>query len=159
MRVGMIAKPEHWKHEPLSDATPIPYRATFSAAQFECLKRGLIPRDMEDKWFVYLDQLQLFFHRSWTGQAVYRVALEGRGNEYEVTKAEGSLEVVGHSGPEYHSQLLDFLVRNLLLGENTPFPRPQGLREPIPGLLQHTISGTGFPEKIAAKKQWWQFWR
>ena len=35
--------------------------------------RGLIPRSMEDKWFIYLHNGALHFRRSWTGFLIYKV--------------------------------------------------------------------------------------
>lgn len=71
----------------------------------------------------------------------------------------------------YESQLLEFLIANLLLGQNKPFPRPEGVAEGAPGVYQHHIAGTGYAEvvvataeeagqrpAVVAKKPWWRFW-
>lgn len=153
---------ESWKREPFKECVPIPYHAAFDAEQFSRLKSGLVPRAMEDKWFVYYEGQQLFFHRSWTGQPVYRISLETlEDGGAEVTEAHWSKElaVASKDGPDYQARLLVFLVANLLLGQSLPFPLPSDLREPMPGVVQHHISGTGFPEvQHASKKPWWRFW-
>jgi hypothetical protein len=154
----MKAEPKRWKHKPFGEVTSIPYRATFNAAQFERLKDGLIPAAMEDKWFVYFEEPQLLFHRSWTGQAVYRIAIQGDGSVFKVTNAECDSAILAQSDPEYAAELLNFLVRNLLLGEAIPFPRPQGATEPLPGVLQHAVAGTGYRERVVRTKPWWRFW-
>lgn len=158
----MSATSESWKREPFKECVPIPYHAAFDAEQFSRLQSGLVPRSMEDKWFVYYGGRELFFHRSWTGQPVYRISLAPlEGGGAEVTEALWSKEVAVASkdGPDYAAQLLGFLVGNLVLGESRPFPLPSNLREPLPGVFQHHISGTGFPEvQHTSKKPWWRFW-
>ena len=117
---------------------------------------------MEDKWFIYYEESELFFHRSWTGQPVYRLMLatlaDGGATVSEALWSKG-LAVASKDGPDYQVQLLDFLVANLLLGQAKSFPLPSGLREPMPGVFQHHSSGTGFPEsRPKSKKSWWRFW-
>ncbi|MBQ5711227.1 MAG: PD-(D/E)XK nuclease family protein [Oscillospiraceae bacterium] len=41
--------------------------------QYEVLKRGHVPREMEDKWFWYFEEDTIYIHRSWTGYCVYIV--------------------------------------------------------------------------------------
>ena len=73
----MHASSTSWKHEPFKEVVPIPYQAAFDGKQFAKLKEGLIPEQMEDKWFIYYEEPNLFIHRSWTGQPVYRLRLVG----------------------------------------------------------------------------------
>jgi hypothetical protein len=72
----MSATPASWEHKPFKEVVPIPYQATFDAAQFARLRMGLVPQEMENKWFIYFDEPYLCVHRSWTGQPVYRLMLE-----------------------------------------------------------------------------------
>ena len=117
---------------------------------------------MEDKWFVYYEEPELFFHRSWTGQPVYwltLITLPDGGATVSEARWSKELAVASKDGPDYQVQLLDFLVANLLLGQSKSFPLPSGLREPMPGVFQHHASGTGFPEsQPKSKKSWWHFW-
>jgi hypothetical protein len=124
------------------------YRAEFSAAQFERLQQGLLPAQMEDKWFVYYDEPFLHWHRSWTGKPVYRVEFAFDGSAARVVDAQIS-KALGASETELAHQalMLDFLICNLMLGQSKPFPRPPGLKEPAAGVFQHHIAGTGYPER------------
>src|ERR1700757_233868 len=117
-----------WKCEPFLDGVPLAYHASFDAEQFAKLQQGLVPREMEDKWFVYYSAPFLYLHRSWSGKPVYRVEVgaEGagaRGVRAELSKARGASE----SELAHQALMLDFLISNLLLGESKPFPRPPGL--------------------------------
>jgi hypothetical protein len=49
----------------------------FTDAEGERLMLGHIPRNMEDKWFIFFEAGWLYFHRSWTGHCIYGVRLDG----------------------------------------------------------------------------------
>jgi hypothetical protein len=137
-----------WKREPFIEGVALAYRAEFSAAQFERLRDGLVPRQMEDKWFVYYDEPFLYWHRSWSGKPVYWIGFAfengaARVVDAQISKALGASE----AELEHQAQMLDFLICNLMLGQAKPFPRPPGLKEPNAGVFQHHIAGTAYPER------------
>lgn len=45
----------------------------FTSNQMNTLRRGHIPREMEDKWFWYMEGDTLYAHRSWTGFCIFRI--------------------------------------------------------------------------------------
>lgn len=156
----MIALPDSWKREPLGKMEPIPYHAAFSNEDSRRLKAGFVPSQMEDKWFIYYADSSLFLHRSWTGQGVYRVDFEVCADGMRVRQASCAAHVLAASDAGYQAALLAFLLSNLLLGRDEPFPAPAGLNETIPGVYQHVISGTGYPEaRTGSSRPWWKFWR
>ncbi len=63
-----------WKTKPMPQQheTFVLNRA-FSAEEMDALRRGNIPREMEDKWFWYMEDSVLWAHRSWTGHCIYRI--------------------------------------------------------------------------------------
>lgn len=143
----MKAKSDSWKREPFVSGIAVPYQASFTSSQLERLSAGLVPKQMEDKWFVYYEEPFLFLHRSWTGQPVFRVKLRTSETGADVEEAL----VSGAQNPEgaevgYQAQLLDFLVSNLLLGQSKPFPRPASAKESLAGTFQHHVAGTGYSE-------------
>ena len=151
------ATPDAWKSEPFGELLPIPYRARFSAEEFERLKLGLIPEAMEDKWFVYFTDSALLLHRSWTGMGVFKVHLTADDTGADVVDAYCATEILSKSDADYQTRLLSFLISNLLLGKQEPFPKPAGVEEPAPGIFQHAISGTGYAERtIPIKRPWWR---
>lgn len=143
----MKARADSWKREPFVAGNAVPYRASFTSGELERLSAGLVPKQMEDKWFVYYEEPHLFLHRSWTGQPVFRVKLRttDAGAEVEEALSSGSQNQEGMD-IAYQAQLLDFLVSNLLLGQSKPFPRPPGVKGPPPGAFQHHVAGTGYRE-------------
>jgi hypothetical protein len=63
-----------WRIVPLPAArADLRFTETYTPEEFERIRRGVIPREMEDKWFVFYEDSWLFFHRSWTGFAIYGV--------------------------------------------------------------------------------------
>jgi len=127
-----------WNIEPFVPGRPIPYAATFTSDEFDKLKEGCIPEEMEEKWFVYLEMPYLFIHRSWTGKAVYRVELDASHGSAVVREALLAAEFASNPAHDtFAVEDLDHVISYVLLGKPRPIPRhpdiPQG-------------------------KRWWQFW-
>ena len=51
------------------------YNREFSEEELNLLKYGHIPREQEDKWFMYMENNIIYFHRSWTGFGIYKIDL------------------------------------------------------------------------------------
>jgi hypothetical protein len=125
----------------------------FTEDEFVRLARGRISRDMDDKWFIFMEEDVLFFHRSWSGVCIYEVHFDPR---HAVTDVWVNREAQQYnaSDNEYDQQMLNFLIDNLLLGRSTAFPMPSNLPSGVPqGLFQHNVSGTGYPEKQDQRKE------
>ncbi|MBI2840759.1 MAG: hypothetical protein HYX75_20775 [Acidobacteria bacterium] len=157
-----IANKDSWKNLPMPQETfVLGYRGELSSEEFERISCGLIPQEMEDKWFIYLDGTTLYLHRSWTGVCVYQVEFEEEAGRYSVRRALVNRDQTQYQGTDdaYDSALLHFLISNLLLGKQVEFPVPSTLSEEAPkGMFQHHISGTAYPEKSVETKPWWKFW-
>lgn len=131
---GMPSEPAtsaSWKIKPLPDErAPLPYQRRFSAAEHARLVRGLVPVEMEDKWFIYLEDGLLRLHRSWTGACIYGVRLEVEGEESVVKEAWVSRATDDYTRTDdaYDARLLSFLIERLLLGNSqVPFPVPDAI--------------------------------
>ena len=57
---------------------------SFTPEQMEILRKGNIPKQMEDKWFWYMEGNTLFAHRSWTGFCIYKIEFSPD-NHHKVT--------------------------------------------------------------------------
>ncbi len=63
-----------WKTTPLPAArAALAFARTYSFAEFAGIQAGLVPEEMEDKWFVFFEDPWLYLHRSWTGFCVFQV--------------------------------------------------------------------------------------
>ena len=111
-----------WKIEPMPDArAAIAYTRGFDSTEHTRLIRGIVPEEMEDKWFVFYEASWLWFHRSWTGFGI-------------------SAEQYRETDDAYDSEVLSFLVERLLLGRGVRFPvRPSVEPDKVPLLVHHVV--------------------
>jgi hypothetical protein len=127
MRLGvgiMPATRTPWKHEPFTNGTSFPCQRTFSDVEFAKIRNGLVPLGMEDKWFIFYGEPYLDFHRSWTGHPCYRLKLAPATQGTQVSEAAFVISADRTLDFSYQAALLDFLISNLLLGEDKPCPVP-----------------------------------
>jgi hypothetical protein len=133
----------------------IPWRASFSDTQFALISMGAIPEEMEDRWFCFFEDPDLFIHRSWSGRCIYKVRFARVGNEHVVDEAQ-----VRESGetPELSVEFLDFLVHRLLLGEPRPWPPVPGSPLDLARKANDARQATRRPEKWAWLRRWIRNW-
>jgi hypothetical protein len=83
------------------------------------------------------------------GQLRCKRALEAASAGFEVTESLWASQYAANpqADIQYEAKLVEFLLGNLLLGQSKPFPRPARFIDPLPGLFQHHLAGTGFREE------------
>lgn len=144
------ARPDSWKTKPMPlEVAYLSFNKTYTEEEFGIIASGYVPQEMEDKWFIFMQNKELFFHRSWTGFCIYKVVFEHNNYAYIVREAlvNKNIEQYKSIDSNYETSLLGWLIDNLLLRRTTPFPIPNNLAKDAPsGLFQHHISRTGFPE-------------
>lgn len=116
---------------------------TFSTEEYQRISLGLVPEQMEDKWFIYLEGEWLYFHRSWTGHCIYQLRLEPDGNGYKVAEAwvNRNPDQYTEADDSYDATLLTFLIERLLLGKDVPFPAPSHLSRDLQPVHRHHVVG------------------
>ncbi|MHA1912677.1 MAG: hypothetical protein ACTSYA_13400 [Candidatus Kariarchaeaceae archaeon] len=68
---------EYWKITPMSKLKEkIAIKRIFTQEELKKISLGHIPKDMDDKWFIYYESPLLFFHRSWNGVCVFQLKIE-----------------------------------------------------------------------------------
>ena len=119
------------------------YARSFDRDRHARVVRGLVPREMEDKWFVFYDEPWLFFHRSWTGLCVYQVRLraEGEGSVVEEAWVNRAPEEYRETDDAHDVAILSFLVDALLLGLVVPFPVRASVDPKKASLVMHHVVG------------------
>ena len=77
--------PTDWQRVPMPPR-PLTLRCDqrFTFEQFEQLKMGVFPREIEEKWFICWQEPWLHAHRSWTGYEVYALRFD---MDYEGARA------------------------------------------------------------------------
>src|SRR3954451_20658359 len=88
-----IATRSCWKTLPLPETrVPLRFERSFTGEEHARIARGLVPGQMEDKWFIFLEDDWLFLHRSWTGACIYAVRLHPEAGGSRVAEAWVSRE-------------------------------------------------------------------
>jgi hypothetical protein len=84
-----FARRESWKTQPMPiwEAHPSSgLTKKYSLAEFEEIKRGLVPEEMEDKWFIFYEEPWLYLHRSWTGFCIFQVRFERADSQVRIAQ-------------------------------------------------------------------------
>ena len=119
------AKKEDWETKPLPGLrTPISLDRSFEPQEMECIRRGLVPEQMEDKWFIFWEDDTLFFHRSWTGFCIYAVDFICDEELCRMVSAEANRDPAQYSmnSDERDAELISYLIDRLLLRRGADFP-------------------------------------
>ena len=119
------SEPTDWNTTPFpSKRSVISLDRTFSTQEMILIRNGLVPEQMEDKWFVYWQDDALYFHRSWTGFCIYVVRFEvdderGRMVEAEVNRDREQYSVTSDA---FEAKMISYLTDVLLLHQAAEFP-------------------------------------
>lgn len=119
------AKASDWKTEPLPvQRATITLDRNFTAQEIERIQTGLIPEQMEDKWFIYWREDRLFFHRSWTGFCVYMVKFTNTNGSYRMVEADVNRvsEQYRETSDKHDELMISYLIDALLLQKDSDFP-------------------------------------
>ena len=83
------AERSDWNNEVLSSQRiTIDLTRTFTENEMNYITMGVIPEQMEDKWFIYWQDDTLYFHRSWTGVCIYMVRFKKVDEQYTIFEAD-----------------------------------------------------------------------
>ena len=78
----------------------------------ETIKNGVIPEEMEDKWFIYYESSEnkLYLHRSWTGFCIYIIRFEEREDKFVATTAEVNRDPSQYSCTDDHQDKITVCI-------------------------------------------------
>jgi 8-oxo-dGTP pyrophosphatase MutT (NUDIX family) len=100
----------------------LPFKMRFSPSELARLRRGLIPEEMEDKWFAFFEMDWLNIHRSWTGYCIFRLRFEPDGECYRLAEAWVNRDSKQYSNKKLatdEENLLSFLFHHFAIGSPT----------------------------------------
>lgn len=111
-----IATAADWKNKPLP-ARHVALKLDFDldAAESACVRHGLLPLEMEDKWFLYYQGNALYMHRSWTGVCIARVHFVSEGDRLHAVSAEINRDPEQYAGTDDTADiaLIERIVRGM----------------------------------------------
>ena len=119
------AEPTDWNAKPMPEKNAtISLALLYHSKQLFLMRRGVIPREMEDKWFVYWKDDCLHFHRSWTGFCVYivRFEVEDMGAKAVEAVVNRDPDQYGSIDDLFDAQMIAYLISVLLLRRPAKFP-------------------------------------
>jgi ADP-ribosyl-[dinitrogen reductase] hydrolase len=70
-----IATKERWKTIPMTQPKKLGVSIFLNTKQLKKLHIGLVPNEMEDKWFAYLHDNAVHLNRSWIGYEIFKAEL------------------------------------------------------------------------------------
>jgi hypothetical protein len=109
-----------WKHTPVKAPQSIPPpQRLWSQEQWEQIRLGHKPLQMEDHWFGYVVGTRLHFHRSWTGYGIYEARFRRFGDHWGIEEAHvsGLTAEYRRSSDRYESLFLRVLIADAFFGE------------------------------------------
>ena len=146
----MRATSSSWNHlPPPEERVPLEFEALFTDQEAEQLMLGLVPDQMEDKWFVYYEDGWLRFHRSWTGAFIYALRLEVSPTGARVVESwvNRNQQQYAASDTDYDRKLVRFLIDAFLFKKaGVSFPMPSRVQDAPRGVVQHSYVGRAYPE-------------
>jgi hypothetical protein len=96
-----VAKRSDWETVPMpAQSERISLRRRYSSEEFERIKAGLIPQDMDDHWFIYYEEPWLYLHRSWTGFCIFQVRFEALDDGVVLAEATVNTSPEQYQDPE-----------------------------------------------------------
>lgn len=152
----MFAKRSDWKTKKMpKENISINLNKIIKKTEMNEIKKGLIPQEMEDKWFIFNEGNFIYFHRSWTGHCIYIA-------EYKQTKEDEFviINLTVNRNPkqyssddiEYDVNIFGFLLERLLLDNNVSFPVTDNSNEQN-NILKHTTVGYAKSRKDIEKDE------
>ncbi|MDA0165325.1 macro domain-containing protein [Solirubrobacter ginsenosidimutans] len=69
------ARRDDWKTEPDPPLRPLAFETRLDERAAATLALGMVPEEMQNKWFVFQEGDRIHFHRSWTGILIFRVTV------------------------------------------------------------------------------------
>ncbi len=120
------------------------------ASEMEKVRKGLLPLEMEDKWFIFCENNYIYFHRSWTGHCIYIAEYRELSNDdFEIFKLtiNRNLEQYTQDDDDYDKELFNYLFDSLLLDKKVPFPSVNLGSEEENKLIKHVLVGNADSRK------------
>ena len=110
----------------------------FTKKEMGEIQLGLIPKIMDDKWFIMYEDDWLYFHRSWTGQCVFKIRFEYDGDRFHIAEAwtVANPDRSEKENAEWGAGLVKYLIERLLLARDVELPGA-----PDDSITKHVLVG------------------
>ncbi len=126
------ANANSWKTRPMpAQHKELLIDGSYSAQEMAQIRRGFIPADQQDKWFIYFDGAQLHFHRSWTGACIFQLRFVVEEDYFRADRLLVNQDPSQYkmADDNYNLSLAGYLIDRLLLGRFAQLPLPGKMSE------------------------------
>ena len=109
-----------WKNRPMPERrSQIAVDREFSMGEMERIKRGYLPAEMEEKWFLYFSRNRLYLHRSWTGFCVFIAHFKRKQDSFVLQLIEANRDDAQYSQKDdvYDAQPREYGRKDLVVLE------------------------------------------
>jgi len=115
--MSRYATKDSWNITSMDSPNKIAYFLLFDEQEFQRIKVGYIPVQMEEKWFAYFEDGWLHLHRSWTGFEMYKAEIVLADGSYVINSfcTERNPQKYANTNDEVDIQTFCFLIARMLL--------------------------------------------
>ena len=111
----MATQRNDWKNIPFpKEYDLLDFDITLSSDEFELIAKGNKPQDMEDKWFSYLENNELYIHRSWSGICLFKISFIPQNDGHKILSVQVNRkpDEYGSSNINKDTQLVSTLLES-----------------------------------------------
>ncbi|MBX7067388.1 MAG: hypothetical protein K1X28_09165 [Parachlamydiales bacterium] len=110
-----------WKVFPMTEPkAQIPLDLICKKSEFASIAQGFIPRNMDDRWVIVVENGHIFFYRSWTGAMIYDCVFEEKGDEIWISSMYANRNAHECSNTDDESDILQITdLLNWLVSQNS----------------------------------------
>lgn len=130
LKVRKLAERASWQTQPMPERkVTLAFHRAFDDVEMEQIRLGIVPEEMEEKWFIYFEGDRLYFHRSWTGFCIYIVEFSIDRKRITAVRVEVNRDPSQYteSNDAYDLRMLNYLIDVLLLERRAEWPDPGNL--------------------------------
>ena len=126
--IGAVINKSDWKTQEFSKPATLNAGFRFAETHFARIRLGLLPEQMEDKWFAYFEDGRICFHRSWTGAKIYEAQIKKADSDYMISEitVERDAGIYSNTDDSEDIRAFNFLLGRGLLGLNIELPIDSG---------------------------------
>jgi len=121
---SIASRDSHHRLPPPGRRVDLELSHSYTSSELDRIRRGFVPMDMDERWFIYYEEPWLYIHRSWTGVCVYGVRFETSPSGASIVEswANRDSEQYQETSIESDRELCMFFIGTLLLGQDLEYP-------------------------------------
>lgn len=115
---------------------------SYDKNSYRKIQFGFIPAEMEDKWFIYFENDNLYIHRSWSGFCIYNVIFIKKNNMYFIERVicnDDPNQYNSKKSNQEEQEIVLYLIDRILLNKSVQVPIPTNVKNYV--MYSHGLVG------------------